>query len=108
MWPRLSLGRPRVSRVKTVVATEVLLVVGLLAFVGVAFGAQKLLGLSDPVRVGVPLALLLSAVPAGLWLGYFYLQDRHEPEPKHYVAGVYLAGGFVAAPIADFIHGSLF
>jgi RsiW-degrading membrane proteinase PrsW (M82 family) len=96
-----------VSRVKTVVATEVLLVVGLLAFVGVAFGAQKILGLSDPVRVGVPLALLLSAVPAFLWLGYFYLQDRHEPEPKHYVAGVYLAGGFVAAPVASFVMESL-
>ncbi len=95
------------SRVKTVVATEVLLVVGLLAFVGVAFGAQKILGLNDPVRVGVPLALLLSAVPALLWLGYFYLQDRHEPEPKHYVAGVYLAGGFVAAPVASFIMHSL-
>jgi RsiW-degrading membrane proteinase PrsW (M82 family) len=96
-----------VSRVKTVVATEMLLVVGLLAFVGVAFGAQKILGLSDPVHVGVPLAFLLSAVPAGLWLGYFYLQDRHEPEPKHYVAGVYLAGGFVAAPVASFIMDHL-
>jgi len=96
------------SRVKTVVATEVLLVVGLLAFVGIAFAGQNFLGLSKPVHVGVPLALVLSAVPALLWLGYFYLQDRHEPEPKHFVAGVYLAGGFVAYPIADFFLHHLF
>jgi protease PrsW len=96
-----------VSRLKTVVGTEVLLVVGLLAYVGVAFGAQKILGLSDPVHVSAPFAILLAAVPAFLWLGYFYMQDRHEPEPKHYVAGMYLAGGFVAAPIASFIMNSL-
>lgn len=91
------------SRVKTVVATEVLLVVGLLAFVGIAFGAEKVLGFGDPVHISLPLALVLSAVPALLWLGYFYLQDRHEPEPKHFVAGVYLGGAFVAAQIASFI-----
>jgi RsiW-degrading membrane proteinase PrsW (M82 family) len=93
--------------VRTVVATEVLLVVGLLAFVGVAFAAKEILGLKDPVHVGVPLALILSAVPALLWLGYFYLQDRHEPEPKHYVAGVYLLGAFGAARLAQFIQVDL-
>src|SRR5687767_7442870 len=98
----------RVSRAKTVVATEVLLVVGLLVFVGMAIGAQRVLGLSGPVRVGIPLALVLSLVPAFLWLGYFYVQDRHEPEPKHFVFGVYLAGGFVAMPIADFFMNDLF
>src|SRR5690606_12710960 len=36
-------------------------------------------------------------------LGYFYAQDRHEPEPKHYVAGIYLLGAFVAAPLAGFL-----
>jgi len=44
-----------------------------------------------------------STLPALLWLGYFYLQDRHEPEPKHFVLGVYLAGAFLAAPVAAFI-----
>jgi RsiW-degrading membrane proteinase PrsW (M82 family) len=90
-----------------VVATEMLLVIGLLAFVGLALGAQKILGLSDPVHMSVPLALVLSGVPAILWLGYFYLQDRHEPEPKHYVAGVYLLGAFGAARFAQFIQRDL-
>lgn len=84
-------------------ATELLLVVGLLGFVGAAFAVERLFGLNEPVKLGAPLALLLSTVPALLWLVYFYLQDRHEPEPKHYVLGVYLIGAFVAAPVAAFI-----
>src|SRR6185295_4303227 len=51
--------------------------------------------------------ILLSAIPGLLWLGYFYLQDRHEPEPKHYVAGVTLLGAFVAAPLAAFAADAL-
>lgn len=90
------------------VATEVVLVLGLLAFVGAAWLVENLAGLAGPVRVHLPLALLLSAIPALLWLVYFYLQDRHEPEPKHYVIGVYLLGAFCAAPIADFLLGELF
>jgi len=85
----------------------VLLVVGLVAFVGVAFAAKSILGLNEPVHMSVPLALVLSAVPALLWLGYFYLQDRHEPEPKHYVAGVYLLGAFGAARLAQFLQVDL-
>jgi RsiW-degrading membrane proteinase PrsW (M82 family) len=97
-----------VSRGKTVIATELLLVVGLLAFVGAALLTQRQLGLSAPVQVSLPLSLILSGVPALLWLGYFYLQDRHEPEPKHFVAGVYLLGAFGAARLADFVeHGLL-
>lgn len=95
------------TRAKTLVSTEILLVVGLLAFAGGAWGLERLLGLSGPVTLGPIPSLLLAAVPALLWLGYFYLQDRHEPEPKHYVLGVYLLGAFVAAPLAGWITGTL-
>jgi RsiW-degrading membrane proteinase PrsW (M82 family) len=95
-----------VSRVKTVVTTELLLVVGLLVFVGGAYVAETVFHLDDPVRLGQLLSLVCSAVPAFLWLAYFYLQDRNEPEPKHYVLGVYLLGGFVAMPLAEFLLSS--
>ncbi|MCP4445136.1 MAG: PrsW family intramembrane metalloprotease [Myxococcales bacterium] len=76
---------------------------GLLAFVATAFGVQHLLGLSAPVRLGPASALLFASMPALLWLGYFHSQDRHEPEPKHYVLGAFVLGAFVAGPAASFL-----
>lgn len=37
----------------------------------------------------VPIGLVLAIVPAALWLNFFYAQDRLEPEPHHYVLGVF-------------------
>ncbi len=92
-------------RHQAVARTEVLLVAGLLAFVALAWLAERLLGLERPVHIGAIGALVACAVPALLWLGYFYLQDRVEPEPKHFVLGVYLLGAFVAYPIGSFLVG---
>src|SRR5262245_34778097 len=46
----------------------------------------------------------MACVPAMFWLGFFYLMDRHEPEPKQLVVGVCVLGALVAAPLADFVH----
>lgn len=47
------------------------------------------------IMVGIVMAL----VPAVLWLGFFYQQDRREPEPKSLVIQVFLLGGLLAAAI---------
>lgn len=91
------------GRVRVVARTEVLLLFGLLGFIGLAWGAEHVLALDEPIHVGPVLAILVCAVPALLWLGYFYLQDRTEPEPTHYVFGIYLLGALVAAPMGRFI-----
>jgi RsiW-degrading membrane proteinase PrsW (M82 family) len=91
------------GRARAVARTEVLLVVGLLLFVAAAWAAERLLGLERPVHVGPIVQVIACAVPALLWLGYFYLQDRVEPEPKQFVLGVYLLGAFVAYPIGRFV-----
>jgi RsiW-degrading membrane proteinase PrsW (M82 family) len=90
------------SRVRTVVATEILLVLGLLAFVGIAYAVEQAYTLDRAVRLSPLAAIAMSAVPAMLWLAYFYEQDRHEPEPKYFVFGVYLLGAFFAGPVAEF------
>ncbi len=36
------------------------------------------------------IGLVLAIIPAALWLSFFYRQDRLEPEPHHYVLGVFL------------------
>jgi RsiW-degrading membrane proteinase PrsW (M82 family) len=94
-----------VPRASSVARAEGLLVVGLVAFVGVAELAERLFGLEHPVHVGPLAALAGCAAPALLWLAFFYLQDRVEPEPKEFVLGVYLLGAFVAYPVAGFIIG---
>ena len=62
-----------------------------------------MIGLDEPVHLGPLFSAPLALVPAGLWLGFFYLWDRQEPEPKHFVAGVCALGALVAAPLAEFV-----
>jgi RsiW-degrading membrane proteinase PrsW (M82 family) len=100
-------GRVFMSRVRTVVATEILMLLGLLGFVGAAYVLERVFGLDHPVVLQPLTAVVLAAVPGLLWLGYFYTQDRHEPEPKHFVFGVYLLGVFLAGPVSDFLVGQV-
>src|SRR5688572_14875488 len=74
-----------------------------MVFVAAAWVIEKLLGLDEPLSFHPVIALALAGIPAGLWLAFFYLSDRHEPEPKAYVAGVFTLGTLVAGPLADFV-----
>jgi len=96
--PRWSLRRAR-----TLVGTKFLLIAGLVGFVVIAWLVELVAGLRDPVDLGPLLAGVLAGIPAVFWLGFFYLMDRHEPEPKQLVAGVCVLGALIAAPLADFV-----
>ncbi|MBI5353295.1 MAG: PrsW family intramembrane metalloprotease [Chloroflexi bacterium] len=84
---------------KHVWRNEFLLIISLVVFVGVVYvldGALKpVFTASTLLLTGVFLAL----VPAAIWLVFFYMQDRHEPEPKGYVLGVFALGALFAAAI---------
>lgn len=45
--------------------------------------------------------IILALIPASLWLGVFYLQDRVEPEPKRYILGVAFLGALLASTIGQ-------
>src|SRR5882724_9479123 len=98
--------RPRWSlrRARTLVGTKFLLIAGLVGFVLIAGLIELVVGLHDAINLGPILAAAMAAIPAALWLGVFYLMDRHEPEPKQVVAGVCLLGALIAAPLADFVQ----
>ncbi len=96
--PRWSLRRARL-----LVGSKLVLVAGLVVYVAMIWIIEKAARLEGAVSMSPLLALVLAAVPAALWLGFFYLQDRHEPEPKEFVAGVFVLGALVAAPLADFL-----
>jgi RsiW-degrading membrane proteinase PrsW (M82 family) len=78
---------------------SILLVVGLVVFVGIVYALDLLL---HPAFTGTDLilaGLLLALVPALIWMVFFYLQDRLEPEPKGYILGVFLLGAILAAAV---------
>jgi RsiW-degrading membrane proteinase PrsW (M82 family) len=85
------------------VGTKFLLVAGLVGFVVVCWLGELVAGLDRPVHLGTALAGFMACIPAAFWLGFFYLMDRHEPEPKQLVVGVSVLGALVAAPLADFV-----
>jgi protease PrsW len=86
------------------VGTKFLLVAGLVGFVVIAWLIELIAGLHDPVNLGPLLAALMAGIPALLWLGFFYLMDRHEPEPKQLVVGVCVLGCLIAGPLSDFVQ----
>lgn len=82
----------------TLVALGVMVLVG----IGLALLAPTLTDALDGTgRLIVGLGLAI--VPALLWLVFFYQQDRLEPEPHHFVIGVFilgiLLGGAVEQPL---------
>jgi len=52
---------------------------------------------SGAMLVGV--GLLLALISAAIWLVFFYVQDRLEPEPKSYVLMVFLLGALMAQAV---------
>jgi RsiW-degrading membrane proteinase PrsW (M82 family) len=80
------------------------LIAGLVGFVLIARLLELAAGIHDAVNLGPMLAAAMAAIPEVFWLGFFYLMDRHEPEPKQLVAGVCVLGALIAAPLADFVQ----
>jgi protease PrsW len=96
-------SRWSLRRARALVGSKFLLIGGLVGFVLLASLIQLLFGLDEAIHPGPLFAMPIAVIPAALWLGFFYLWDRNEPEPKHFVAGVCALGAMVAAPLAEFV-----
>lgn len=73
---------------------------GLLVFVGVFNLIFDRIGDRLDGFFLIFLGLLMSLVPAALWLGFFYRMDRLEPEPKEKLIGVFVLGALATAAVA--------
>lgn len=80
----------------------------LVVFIMLAFGIEKLLQPTFTPAALLIVGVIMSLVPAFLWLAFFYRQDHLEPEPKGLVFEVFILGGLLAAavgiPIVEFFR----
>lgn len=87
---------------------EFILILSLIVFTGVIYALSDTLSpmLQGPVLVWA--GVLLALVPAFIWLAFFYMQDRAEPEPKSYVFGIFILGCLLAAAVGTPLIDSIF
>ncbi len=91
-------GGPRLVR-KSVPSSYLVTFIALAVFLSLAFVADWLL---KPVFSRLSLVWVgvgMSLIPALIWLFFFYVQDRREPEPKGLVAEVFILGALVAGAV---------
>lgn len=95
--PSSSTTVPSLMRSGLLRATIALLV--LLIAVGAVMTAfaGSFADVSETARLVI--GLVLTIVPALLWLALFYAQDRLEPEPHHYVVGLLIVGALVGGAV---------
>lgn len=91
------------SRVRTVVAAEALLIVGLLAAVLGAWLIERGFGLDQPLTLGRLATALVAVAPGALWLGYLHGQERGERAPKQFVTLTFLMGAALVGPLGGYV-----
>ncbi|MBE7434359.1 MAG: PrsW family intramembrane metalloprotease [Anaerolineales bacterium] len=87
---------------------EILLIVGLCAFVALVYALDGALNPQFTPSTLLLTGVFLALVPAFIWLTFFYMQDRAEPEPKGFVLGVFALGGLFAAAVGIPFTDNLF
>lgn len=75
------------------------LILALVVFVGLVYALDAFVQPAFTPSTLLLTGILLALVPALIWLGVFYQQDRLEPEPKGMVVGVFALGALLAAAI---------
>lgn len=79
----------------------ILELVGLLVFVVIVELIASQVRPNFGPELLLPVGIVLALIPAALWLGFFYAQDRLEPEPRHFVFGVAILGGLLAVAVGQ-------
>ena len=87
---------------------EILLIVVLCVFVGIVYALDNALKPQFTPSTLLLTGVFLALVPAFIWLVFFYMQDRAEPEPKGYVMGVFALGALFASGVGIPVVEDLF
>jgi RsiW-degrading membrane proteinase PrsW (M82 family) len=78
---------------------EFLLIISLIVFVVLVYALDKAIKPVFTTSTLILTGVFLALVPAAIWMTFFYLQDRLEPEPKGFVLAVFALGALMAAAI---------
>lgn len=84
------------------------LVAALVGFVLLVVGIDRFVHPGLEGNLLIAAGLVIALVPAAIWLIFFYVQDRLEPEPKRYVVGVFILGALLASAIGTPVVNELF
>jgi RsiW-degrading membrane proteinase PrsW (M82 family) len=84
------------------------LVAALVVFVGAVYALDAIIEPAFTPSTLILTGVILALVPAGIWLLFFYQQDRLEPEPAGNVLGVFALGALLAAAVGVPVVESLF
>ena len=84
------------------------LVAALLLFVLLAYGVEQWARPTFTPLGLILTGLVMSLVPAAVWLAFFYRRDHLEPEPKGMVFRVFLLGALLAAAVGIPVVEELF
>jgi RsiW-degrading membrane proteinase PrsW (M82 family) len=76
-------------------------IAGLLAYVGLAELVVVVFRPTVGSQVLLPVGIVLSLIPAAIWLAFFHAQDRAEPEPRQHVLAVSVLGALLAIAIGQ-------
>ena len=77
------------------------LIVGLLLFTLIVSALSPAIGALPRGLPLISVGLVVSLVPAVIWLAFFIWQDQYEPEPKGYIFGIFLMGALLARAVGQ-------
>lgn len=87
---------------------EFLLIIGLCAFVGIVYVLDGAIQPQFTPATLILTGVILALVPAAIWLTFFYMQDRAEPEPKGFILAVFALGALLAGAVGVPVVETLF
>lgn len=88
--------------------TSAVAIIGVVVFSVLVVAAVRLLDLRLAGSAMLAATLILTLIPALLWMSAFYMLDREEPEPRSYVLGIFALGGLAALVFGIHIVRDLF